>query len=383
MRVLVFGAGAIGSFLGHRLATAGHDVTLIGRPAFVRAVQENGLILEEQPSNPVVTTSVVAHREGTTRAATTSSSEHRHAVYPASAQSIGELGTDQRGWDLVLLTVKVYDTVDAAQALGHCLTPQTPVLIVQNGVGGEELAREALPDVPLISGVLTLSVRVVAPGHVRLETSSGGLSLAPTQAGQDVSPWSRLFAAAGLRMATYADYRAMKWTKLLLNIQANAIPAILDMVPGDVYAHPALFAAERKAFLEALAVMQALRLRVVSFPNYPVPLLAWAMRTWPTALLRPLLTRLVASGRGDKKPSLQMDLAGGRQHSEALYLNGAVVSHADRLGVPAPLNCVLLDTLLGIAAGRLPWDEFRGQPAKLLAALGWKGKQDTGIRGAA
>ena len=383
MRVLVFGAGAIGSFLGHRLATAGHDVILIGRPAFVRAVQERGLILEEQSSNPVVTTPVVARGEGTTHVATTNYAEHGHAVYPASAQSVGELGIDRRHWDLVLLTVKVYDTVDATQALGPCLTPQTPVLIVQNGVGGEELARAALPSVPFISGVLTLSVRAVAPAHVRLETSSGGLSLAPTQAGQDVSRWSRLFAAAGLRMATCADYRAMKWTKLLLNIQANAIPAILDMAPGDVYAHRALFAAEREAFLEALAVMHAMRLRVVGFPNYPVPLLSWAMRAWPAALLRPLLARLVASGRGDKKPSLQMDLAGGRQHSEALYLNGAVVSHAERLGVPAPVNRVLLDTLLGIAAGRLPWDEFRGQPAKLLAALGRKGKQDTGIRGIA
>jgi 2-dehydropantoate 2-reductase len=377
MRVLVFGAGAIGSFLGHRLATVGHDVTLVGRPAFVRAVRERGLILEEQPTNPVVTTSVVARGKGTTGVATIDHSEPGHTVYPASVQSISQLATDQRHWDLVLLTVKVYDTADGARALGSCLAPQTTVLIVQNGVGGEELARAALPGIRLICGVLTLSVSVLAPGHIRLETSSGGLSLAPTQPGQDVGPWAALFAAAGLRTATYADYRAMKWTKLLLNLQANAIPAILDMAPDDVYSHPALFAAERAAFLEALAVMRALRLRVVSFPNYPVPLLAWAMRAWPTALLRPLLTRLVASGRGDKKPSLQMDLAGGRQHSEALYLNGAVVSHAERLGVPAPVNHVLLDTLLGIVAGRLSWAEFRGQPEKLLAAVS---QCDTGYR---
>ena len=82
----------------------------------------------------------------------------------------------------------------------------------------------------------------------------------------------------------------MKWTKLLLNIQANAIPAILDMAPDDVYAHPALFVLERAAFREALAVMRALHLRVVSFPNYPVPLLAWAMQHLPTVLLRPLLS---------------------------------------------------------------------------------------------
>jgi 2-dehydropantoate 2-reductase len=241
-----------------------------------------------------------------------------------------------------------------------------PVLIVQNGVGGEELARPELAEALVISGVLTLSVSVLAPGHIRLETSRGGLSLAPTQVGQDVAPWAALFAAAGLRVATYTDYHAMKWSKLLLNIQANAIPAILDMAPGDVYAHPALFALERAAFREALAVMRALHLQVVSFPNYPVPLLAWAMQYLPAVLLRPLLIRLVASGRGDKKPSLQIGLAGGRQQSEAQYLNGSVVHYAERLGVQTPVNHVLLDTLLGIAAGRIPWDEFRGQPQKLL-----------------
>lgn len=368
VRVLIFGAGAIGSFLGHRLATAGHHVTLVGRSAFARAVQQRGLVLEEhQHPNPVVTTLVVTPGEEATKAVTTNDS--RHVVHPAAVESISDLPADQRHWDLVLLTVKVYDTAEAAQALAPYLPQQVPVLIVQNGVGGEELARTVLTEAALISGALTLSVSVLAPAHIRLETSRGGLSLAPTQAGQDVEPWAAIFAAAGLRVATYSDYRAMKWTKLLLNIQANAIPAILDMTPADVYAHRSLFALERVAFREALDVMHALRLRVVSFPNYPVSLLACAMQYLPTGLLRPLLRHLVASGRGDKKPSLQMDLVGGRPQSEVLYLNGAVVSHAQRLGMQAPVNQVLLDTLLGIASGRIPWDEFRGQPQKLLREL--------------
>jgi 2-dehydropantoate 2-reductase len=360
MRVLVFGAGAIGSLLGYRLATAGHDVTLVGRSGYVRAVEQRGLILEEGDVRS-------AHPAGAGRS--TGAGVPGLAVYPASAESLSDLPANQRYWDLALITVKVHDTIDAARALGPYLAPNTPVLIVQNGVGGEELARAVLAQAALISGVLTLSVSVLEPSHIRLETSRGGLSLAPTKVGQDVGPWAALFAAAGLRMATYTDYHAMKWTKLLLNIQANAIPAILDMAPGDVYAHPALFVLERAAFREALAVMRALHLKVVSFPNYPVPLLAWAMQYLPTVLLRPLLIRLVASGRGDKKPSLQMDLADGRQQSEALYLNGAVVSYAERLGVQTPVNCVLVDTLLGIAAGRIRWGEFRGQPEKLLRGI--------------
>jgi len=366
VRVLVFGAGAIGSLLGYRLAHAGHEVTLVGRQAYVRAVQERGLLLEEGSppgghhgdEDTVVTTSV-----------DTTELQRGHVVYPDAVERIEDIPADQRSWDLVLLTVKAYDTTEAAQALAPYSPPDVPLLIVQNGVGGEELAQDVLKHTEVVSGVLTLSVSVLAPGHIRLETRRGGLSLAPTRDGQSVEQWAALFAAADMRVATYADYRALKWSKLLLNVQANAIPAILDMTPGDVFADPALFALERSAFLEALAVMQALHLRPVSFPGYPVPLLAWAMRTLPTALLRLVLGRLVASGRGDKPPSLQMGLSSGRQRSEVRHLNGAVVTHAQRLGLDVPVNKVLMNTLVGMVAGSIPWEKFRGQPQRLVAAV--------------
>lgn len=345
MRALVFGAGAIGSLLGHRLAHAGHAVTLVGRPEYVHAVQKHGLILEDgkPPSG--------------------------HVAHPNAVVNLSDIPLDQRQWDIVLLTVKAYDTREAAQELLPHISKDTPLLIVQNGVGGEEIAKEVLKAATLISGVLTLSVSVLAPGHIRLETTRGGLNLAPTEEDTDVKQWALLFAAAGLRTAVFSDYRAMKWSKLLLNILANAIPAILGMTPGAVFANPALFAIERAAFLEAWAVMRAMQLTVVSFPNYPVPLLVWAMRYVPAPLLRPLLTHLVASGRGEKMPSMYLDLAGGRQQSEVSYLNGAVASHAQRLGLDAPVNRTLYELLTGIVTGQRSWEEFRGQPQKLIDSV--------------
>ncbi|MBC7261404.1 MAG: ketopantoate reductase family protein, partial [Chloroflexi bacterium] len=245
----------------------------------------------------------------------------------------------------------------------------TPLLIVQNGVGGEELAQQVLRETAIISGVLTISVSVLSPGYIRLETTQGGLNLAPVQRYIDMNKWAMLFSSAGLRTALYPSYQAMKWSKLLLNILGNAIPAILDMTPGTVFACPALFAIERAAFLEARAVMGAMQLPVVSFPRYPVPLLAWAMQQVPAFLLRPLLMRLIASGRGEKRPSLHLDLASGRRRSEVLYLNGAVVTHAQRLGMDAPVNRILCDLLVSIVAGQVPWEEFRGQPQKLVKKI--------------
>jgi 2-dehydropantoate 2-reductase len=343
MRILVFGAGAIGSMLGHRLSRAGHDVMLVGRPGYVQEVQARGLILEER--------GIVA------------------AAYPRSVAHIEYLPASERAWDLILLTVKVYDTQAAVRTLAPFILQDTPLLLVQNGVGGEELAQEVLPEAALISGVITWPVSVLGPGHVALQSTRGGASLAPTRENQDITPWAMLLTAAGVKTVTCRDYRAQKWSKLLLNILANAVPAILDMSPGDVFADPALFEIERMAYLETLAVMHALRLQPVAFPDYPVPLLAWAMRSVPVPLLRPLLRRLVASGRGEKKPSLQIDLERRRERSEAQYLNGAVVQYAERLGLDALVNRAILDTLMGIATGQIAWDEYRGQPQKLVARV--------------
>lgn len=353
MRILVFGAGAIGSLLGHRLSHAGHDVTLVGRPSYVRAVQAHGLLLEEDGEIS--------------------------QVRPTVVEALDSLPAGRRAWDLVVLTVKVYDTQEAARALAPCIPQNTPLLIVQNGVGGEELAQQVLSHTTTISGVITLVVSVLAPGHIRLDTSRGGLSLASTREGQHVAEWAELLAEAGLKTVICRDYRAQKWTKLLLNILGNVVPAILDMSPGEVFADPYLFRIERAAFLEALAVMSALKLRAVRLCGYPVALLAWAMRTLPVLILRPLLARLIGSGRGEKKPSLQIDLACGKQRSEALYLNGAVATHARRAGIDAPVNKALLTILMGIAKGTIPWDEFRQHPQKLIKAVhNWRDKDHAG-----
>jgi len=354
LHILVFGAGAIGSLLGHLLSRAGSKVTLVGRPPYVRAVHEHGLVLEE--------------RGGVS------------TVHPAAVERVDDLPPSERSWDLVLLTVKVHDTQEAAQALAPHIPEDTPLLIVQNGVGGEELAQQVLRRTSIVSGVITLVVSVLAPGRMRLDTTRGGLCLAPTREAQDVGHWLALFAKAGLNTVSCGSYRAQKWSKLLMNILTNAIPAILDMSPGEVFADPQLFKAERAAFLEALVVMSALEVDPVRLSGYPVPLLAWAMRVLPVPILHPLLTRLIASGRGQKRPSLHIDLARGRRRSEVVYLNGAVVTHAERMGLDAPVNKALLTTLTSIAGGRVPWDEFRRQPQRLVAAIrGDGGEGDAGF----
>jgi 2-dehydropantoate 2-reductase len=114
--------------------------------------------------------------------------------------------------------------------------------------------------------------------------------------------------------------------------------------------------------------MEAQHIRVVDLPGTPVRALALGIRL-PAWLSNPLIKRAVGRGRGDKMPSFHIDLHSRTGKSEVDYLNGAVVRHAERLGMAAPVNRLLTDTLLALTQGSLSLDEYSHQPEKLLKKL--------------
>lgn len=343
VRLLIVGAGAIGSLVGSRFARAGYDVTLVGRPGYTDAVKEQGLGLEEAGQRVYIKdVRVVTH------------------VAQVAAES----------FDLIAFAVKAYDAAEAATQVQPLVQQGVPVLVMQNGVGGEERVVEVLGEATVFSAVVTLAVEILEPGLVRLTTTRGGIGLAPTTLRHSVNWLAEAFQGAGFKVAVYPHHQAMKWSKLLLNILGNASSAILGMSPDLIFAHRRLFILERTAFREARAVMRALGLRPVSLPGYPVPLLAWCVCSLPGWLLQPIFERTIVGGRGGKMPSLYLDLMRHRQGSEVEFLNGAVARQARELGMGAPVNEVLYSTLMDIVRGEIPWEERHGQPRRLLAAAG-------------
>ena len=260
--------------------------------------------------------------------------------------------------------VTLTPTIVARSSLSVAI--QTIMGVLQNGVGGDEIARQVLEGRVLFSAIITLVVGVLEPGRIRLTTTKGGVGLAPASSGRSLAALADLLRQAGFNVRTYSNYRAMKWSKLLLNLLSNASPAILDMPPDEVFANSRLSMLEVTAFREALAVMRGMGLSPVSLPDYPVPLFAWALSTLPLVLLRPLFQRLVAGGRGGKMPSLHIDLSRGKGKSEVEYLNGAVVRAAQQLGMRVPANKALYTVLAGIVGGEIPWEDYKGRPEALL-----------------
>jgi 2-dehydropantoate 2-reductase len=145
---------------------------------------------------------------------------------------------------------------------------------------------------------------------------------------------------------------------------ANATSAILAWTPAQVMDHPGIFRLEVEALREAVRVMRRLGWKPIDLPGAPVRWMGRAVFA-PMWVLGPTLGRVVARGRGDKLPSFNADV--GRGKSEVYWLNGAVVEHGKRAGVPTPANTLLTSVLDGLVQGTTPPETYRDRPERLLS----------------
>lgn len=335
--------------MGGRLSLAGHEVTLLGRKSLVNAVHAGGLHLHWHDGRTEITRPVVVERL---------------ADVP-----------DTASFALVLVTVKSFDTADALAPLVGKLSAPTRLLSLQNGVGNEEWLMKTFPDVPVLAGSITFPVTIPQPGTIFIAKDSGAIGIAAASETADPAPVLEALRQAGFDARLYPDFHAMKWSKLLMNIISNAIPAILDVPPAEALTDNWIFQLEMDAVRETLAVMRAADISPVDVPGYPVRWLARAMRWLPTPILRAVLKPKIVGGRGDKLPSLMLDLRRGRNQSEVNVLNKMVADTGLRFGVPTPVNTTISSILNGIISGSVKSELYRRNPDALRNAvqLAYKG----------
>ncbi len=343
LRIVVVGAGAIGGWVGGRLALDEHKVTLVGRERLAEAVAANGLRLRS-PDDEVTVSDV--------RVVTSIAGAAPHGPF-----------------DLALFTVKTFDTDAAIAEVNELMGAwgEPVILSLQNGVRSEEALEQVFGAERVVAGTELNPISTPQPGVIVLEKWRGGVGLAPVVSGTSVERWVQVFDNAVLPTCAYADYRAMKWSKLMLNLIGNASAAILDMSTVEVFDDPRLFRLEMDMLRETAAVMRGLGLGPVKLPGYPPPLLAWGARRAPFFVLRPVMRKMVAGGRGTKPPSLLLELRRGRRRSEVADLNGAVVRAGEQVGLSTPVNRALSETLTRLVEGQIQWDSVRRQPEVLLA----------------
>jgi len=342
MNVVVFGAGAIGGYLGGRLALAGHRVTLVTRPAAAAAVNAGGLSITQDGATEI-----------------------------APVRAAGQLAAafDGPPPELIVLGMKAYDLAAAVAELAAVCPRPAMLLTTQNGIGVEESVATRFGAERVLAGTLTIPISRGGPAEVAVERAGRGLGLAPVAAGQSVAGWVALFAAAGIRAGEVADYRAMKWSKAFLNVMGNATSAILNRPPAALYRRDDVFDLEMAMLHEMLAVMKRLGVRIVNLPAASVRPLAATLAHAPRFLRRMVFTQVIVHGRGDKMPSFHIDLAGGKGRSEVAFHNGAIAAAGRDCGVATPVNAALNDVLLRLTADPAARAEFDGRPDQLLAVV--------------
>jgi 2-dehydropantoate 2-reductase len=227
MKIAVVGAGAIGGYLGAKLALAGEEVTFIARNKNLAAIRSNGfrLILED-------------------------GSEH-HATTARAVQSMADAGFQ----DVVLLTVKAHQVADLLPELHHLLGPDTMLVTLINGIpwwyfqrlpGAHEdrvldsvdpggRLSLAIPARHIIGSVVYPAAELVEPGLVRvIEGNRFTLGELDGSRSERIEALSSAMMRAGFKAPVSKDIRGEIWLKLWGNLSFNPISALTHATLEDI-----------------------------------------------------------------------------------------------------------------------------------------------------
>jgi 2-dehydropantoate 2-reductase len=305
VRIVIAGAGAIGGYLGARLAQAGADVVLFARGPHLQAMKTRGVRVISPDGD--------------------------FEVRPAVADDLSAIGPA----DVVVLGVKAHGLTALAPQLRPLFGPDTVVVSTQNGIpwwyfqgiGGEleglrleridpgGVVATAIEPRRVVGSLAYFATEIVEPGVIR-HTEGNRISLGEPDGTR--SDRCRAIAAAligaGLRCPVTTRFRTEVWVKLLGNVAFNPISALTGGTLEELARHPEVSALVRELMMETEAVAARLG---IELPISIDQRMAGAEKV------------------GAHKTSMLQDLEAGRP-MELEGIVGAVVELGDRLGVPMP-----------------------------------------------
>lgn len=293
------GAGAIGSLFGGFLAKAGNEVTLIGRKPHVNKVNQEGLNIEGI------------------------SGEHRINLKATTNPAELEIP------DLILVTVKAYDTEQAVKEIKGLFGPRTHLLCLQNGLGTEDVAGSILSNTRIIRGTTSEGVQFLEPGKVR-HTGHGNTIIGYPSKKPDefLNQIAENFQRCGFKTATTDKMKKLVWEKIFVNVAINPFGALTGLRNGELLTVPELKESMKAAVLEGVQVTEKLGLDI----NRQIPI-EKAFK--------------VAENTARNKNSMLQDIEKGKR-TEIDFINGALVKNGEEVGVSCPINATLTALVKGL-----------------------------------
>ena len=299
MKIVILGAGAMGSLFGAYLTLSGEEVWLVDvRREQTETIASIGLTLEEKGNLRII---------------------RMHAT--TDVTSIGKA-------DLVLFFVKTYHTEKAVTDALVLEKEDTVFLTLQNGLGNEEVLCKQVDPKKVMLGVTNHGATLLGPGHIRHagwgKTYVGELDGKVTSRANQIV---HAFSEAGFETEVTSHIQDIVWNKLFVNIGVNALTALTGFKNGQLLDYP-----ETRELMEALVseAVEVARKKRISVEGNPLE-----------------YVRRVTEGTRENRSSMGQDFD-YRRKTEIDAINGAVVQEARRLGISAPFNQTVTDLVKAI-----------------------------------
>ena len=336
MRMAVFGAGAVGAYVGGHLAHAGYDVTLVDFwPAHIDAMRANGLEL----SGP----------EGTTR------------VRPR-VLGIGEVSSLVKSapLDVVFVSVKSYDTEWITTLARSYLADDGCVVSLQNCLNEETIARTVGAGRTLGCVVASISVALFEPGRVRRERARrteghnvfrvGELDGSTSARAREITEALQTVDNATMTSNLIGE----RWSKLANNAMNSGVAATTGLSARQGMAIPWLRAFMIDLGAEAAGTADRLGHRLEKIGKIEAELFIQASRgnEGARAELDRRMEAQADSGPAERLSSMGQDVLKGRR-TEIDFLNGYVVEKGRSAGLPTPANARVVEIVRRIERGSL------------------------------
>jgi len=304
MKIWVLGAGAMGMAFGGFLAKDGHEVILLGRKKNIEAINKHGLFIEGIWGEHHIT-----NIKGYTNLATLKEKENV-------------------SFDLVLLTVKAYDTESMLETFRKTFPDPIPVISLQNGLGNLEQIIQLIGKEMAMAGRVIFGAEISRPGKVKVTVYAEEVRVGGVKNGikySQVEKIAQLFSRAGIPSLPTKEIEKYIWGKMLYNSALNGLGAILEVKYGILM--------ENEYTRKLISSIVQEFFQVLEKENKKVD--------WPDAesYLQDLFNRLIPATY-DHYPSMLRDIQ-NQKRTEIDAINGAIVELAHKHGFDVPVNWLI------------------------------------------